>query len=164
MRAIAVDLDRALGDTRPLWEAWLSSAAGILGVDPGSLPADRATAAAELDSSASAGNWRTLLERFCEERAAVHLRRSAEANAALRALEAAGHPLGVFTDAPEALARVALAQLGALHLVETVAAGEGALEQLRLKYGADTLVASSADDLVRYAALYNRPCGAKGRR
>jgi len=65
-RAVAIDLDGALGDTRRLWGDWLASATLVLGVDPGSLPEDRARAAAELDER-GAGNWRTLLERFSEE-------------------------------------------------------------------------------------------------
>src|SRR5262249_17220012 len=72
--ALALDLDGVLGDTRPLWRAWLESAAPVLGVDPDALPEDRARAADELDRS-DAGNWRTLLERFSEDRAPVYLRR-----------------------------------------------------------------------------------------
>ena len=59
-------------------------------------------------STASAGNWRTLLERFAADRAPVYLRPAAEVSAALRALQAAGARLAVFTDAPEELARLAL--------------------------------------------------------
>ena len=84
-RAVAIDLDGALGDTRPLWNDWLASAAELVGVDPGSLPADRGEAAAELDERGG-GNWRVLLERFAEERAAVYVRRDAQTGAALRAL------------------------------------------------------------------------------
>jgi phosphoglycolate phosphatase-like HAD superfamily hydrolase len=150
-RAVAIDLDGALADTRPLWDAWVSSAAGVLGFDAGTLPTDRVAAAEALDRL-GAGNWRTLLERFCEDRAAIYVRRDPGANAALRALQAAGHPLGVFTDAPEPLARVALAQLGALSLVGAVATGEDALELLRVSLGPDALVARTTDDLARYAS------------
>ena len=77
MTAILVDLDGALGDTRPLWGAWLAEAARVLGVDPTTLPADRGAAAEALDA-AGAGNWRTLLERFAAGRAPVYLRPNAE--------------------------------------------------------------------------------------
>jgi len=43
--------------------------------------------------------------RFAEDRAPVYLRPNAEVSAALRSLEANEWRLGVFTDAPEALAR-----------------------------------------------------------
>ena len=82
---VAIDLDGALGDTRPLWQAWLESVSGLLGVEDGGLPDDRGAAAAELDRR-GAGNWRALLERFGEERAPVYLRRDPGASAALRAL------------------------------------------------------------------------------
>ena len=104
MSAILIDLDGALGDTRPLWDDWLAGAAKVLGVDPAELPADRGAAAASLDA-AGAGNWRTLLERFAAERTPVYLRPNAEASSALRRLAATGRPLGVFTDAPAELAR-----------------------------------------------------------
>ncbi len=48
-RTVAVDLDGALGDTRPLWEAFLTDAArrfaSIAALDPAALPADRGAAA-----------------------------------------------------------------------------------------------------------------------
>ena len=109
-----------LGDTRPLWRDWLAGAARVLDVD--GLPADRAAAAAELDAR-GAGNWRALLERFAEERAPVYLRPAAEVSAALRALQAEGATVVVFTDAPLELAHVALAQLGAARRVAHVEAG-----------------------------------------
>ncbi|HET6623276.1 MAG TPA: hypothetical protein VFG70_02000 [Gaiellaceae bacterium] len=145
-RAVAIDLDGALGDTRPLWSAWLSSAAPILGVDPEALPADRGEAAAELDRRGG-GNWRTLLERFSEERAPVYLRRDAAAAAALRAIAADDRAIGVFTDAPETLARVALAQLGADRRVAALETGEGALERLLARLGADAVVVRTRAEL-----------------
>ncbi len=111
MKPVAIDLDGALADTRPLWDAWLESAAGVLGVRADAVPADRAAAAEELDRLGS-GNWRTLLTRFAEDRAPVFLRREAGVGAAVRALIASGRQVAVFTDAPEELARVALAHLG----------------------------------------------------
>jgi phosphoglycolate phosphatase-like HAD superfamily hydrolase len=146
MRPVAVDLDGALADTRPLWDAWLASVAGVLGVDAAELSADRGAAAAELDRL-GAGNWRTLLERFCEDRAAVFVRRDATVSTALRELGDTGRPIGVFTDAPEPLARVALRQLGAGRRVAALETGTGALERLLEQLGEDTLVVSSPAEL-----------------
>jgi VanZ family protein len=146
--AVAIDLDGALGDTRPLWDAWLASARELLGVDPETLPDDRAAAAAELDRR-GAGNWRTLLERFSEERAAVFLRRDAATSSALRTLAAAGGEIGVFTDAPEPLARIALAQLGAARRVTVLEAGAGALEKLLVRLGSNAVVVRTGTELLR---------------
>lgn len=145
MRPLAIDLD-ALGDTRRLWDDWVTSATTILGIEPGSLPADRAAAAEALDQD-GAGNWRVLLERFCEDRAPVYLRRDALVSAALRNLAGDGRRLGVFTDAPESLARVALSQLGAERRVEALEAGTGALERLVLRLGGDADVVRSRGEL-----------------
>ena len=145
-QALAVDLD-AIGDTRPLWRAWLESAHAVLDVDPGELPADRAAAADALDR-AGAGNWRTLLERFSEDRAPAYLRRDAATSAALRTLAAKGATLGVFTDAPEPLAKIALAQLGATRRVSAVETGAGALDRLLGRLGAGAVVVRTRDDLL----------------
>ena len=89
MRAVAIDLDGVLGDTRPLWRDWLEDAArrfhSIAPLDPGALPDDRGEAAAELDrwAEAGVGDWRAALARFAEDRAPVYLRPSAEVSAAL---------------------------------------------------------------------------------
>ncbi|CAN5670123.1 hypothetical protein BH20ACT14_BH20ACT14_16080 [soil metagenome] len=149
--AVAIDLDGALGDTRPLWNDWLASVSGVLGVDLGTLPVERGEAAAELDRR-GAGNWRILLHRFAEERAAVYIRRDADVSAALRALTAADRRLGVFSDAPESLARVALAQLGADRRLVAVETGSGALERLLERLGADTVVVRSRLELLEGAA------------
>ena len=66
-------IPRAIGDTRPLWQAWLADAAKVLGLDAEAAPNDRVEAASALDA-AGAGNWRTLLERFAEDHAPVYLR------------------------------------------------------------------------------------------
>jgi phosphoglycolate phosphatase-like HAD superfamily hydrolase len=153
--AVAIDLDGALGDTRPLWHEFLVDAARRFGsispLEPAALPEDRGAAALELDAWASSGigDWRAALERFAEDRAPVYLRPDGEASAALRSLAAAGARLGVFTDAPEPLARVALAQLGASRRVESVEAGAGARERLLAHLGPDTTVAATREDLVR---------------
>jgi phosphoglycolate phosphatase-like HAD superfamily hydrolase len=146
MRAVAIELDGVLGDTRPLWRDWLEDAArrfrAIAPLDPAALPEDRAAAARELDRWAEegVGDWRAALARFAEDRAPVYLRPDAEVSAALRALTTAGHRLGVFTDAPEELARIAIAQLGAGRRIDAIEAGEGALERLRQRLGPDTAV------------------------
>ena len=137
-------LDRALADTRPLWDAWLDSAAGVLGVSPDLLPSDRGDAAEELDRL-GAGNWRTLLARFAEDRAPVFLRRDAGVSGAVRGLAASGRTIGVFTDAPAELARVALAHLGLGGIA--LEAGSGALERL----GAAQIIRTRAE-LLGYAS------------
>jgi phosphoglycolate phosphatase-like HAD superfamily hydrolase len=146
VRALAIELD-ALGDTRPLWAAWLESARGVLDVDPNGLPADRTEAAAVLDE-AGAGNWRVLLERFSEDHAPAYLRRDATTSAALQALVRRGASIGIFTDAPSELARVALAQLGATRRVALLETGAGALERLLAALGPDTEVVRSRADLL----------------
>ena len=144
MKAVAVDLDAVLGDTGPLWRAWLEDLTRRARVDA-ELPADRAAAAVVLDGVV--GNWRALLERFAEEHAPVHLRPSAEVNAALRRLSAEGVRLGAFTDAPEPLARVAAAQLGVARRFEALEAGPGAEERLLERLGAGARVVRSAAEL-----------------
>jgi phosphoglycolate phosphatase-like HAD superfamily hydrolase len=115
--ALAIDLDGVLGDTKPLWEAFLTDVSRRAQVDP-----------ARLEDELP--NWRALLERFAEDHAPVYLRPSAPATAALRRLQEEGVRVGVFTDAPEELARVALAHLGGARRIEALEAGPGALERL----------------------------------
>ena len=146
LRALAIELD-ALGDTRPLWAAWLESARAVLDVDLGMLPDDRSAAASTLDD-AGAGNWRVLLERFAEDHAPAYLRRDAATSAALQSLADAGATLGVFTDAPEPLARVALSQLGATRRIATLETGAGALERLLDAVGAGAEVIRTRADLL----------------
>ena len=117
MSAVAIDLDGVLGDTKPLWEAFLADVSRRAHVD-----------AARLQDELP--NWRALLERFAEDHAPVYLRPSAPATAALRRLQEEGVRVGVFTDAPEELARVALAHLGGARRIEALEAGPGALERL----------------------------------
>lgn len=147
--ALAIELD-AIGDTRPLWAAWLESARAVLEIDPASLPADRARAAAELDA-AGAGNWRVLLERFAEDHAPAYLRRDAATSAALRTLAAGNVTLGVFTDAPAELARTALAQLGATRRIDVLETGPGALDRLLAEIGPGTEVVHTRADLLNRA-------------
>jgi phosphoglycolate phosphatase-like HAD superfamily hydrolase len=146
-RAIAIELD-ALGDTRPLWAAWLDSARGVLDLDPAVLPEDRGDAAAALDE-AGAGNWRVLLERFAEDHAPAYLRRDATSSAALQALARDGVTLGVFTDAPAELARVAVAQLGAARRISSLETGAGSLERTLATIGPSAEIVRTRDDLLK---------------
>jgi phosphoglycolate phosphatase-like HAD superfamily hydrolase len=156
--AVAVDLDGALGDTRPLWRAFLDDAArrfaAIAALDPRALPEDRAAAAAELDRWAAEGigDWRKALERFAADHAPIYLRPDPAANAALRALASRGCRVGVYTDAPVALARIALAHLGLGRRVDALEAGAGSFERVRARYGAETRVARSSEELLGLAA------------
>jgi VanZ family protein/phosphoserine phosphatase len=156
-RPLAIELDSVLGDTRPLWRDWLEDAARrfrtIAPLDPDAVPADRGAAADELDRWArnGVGDWRAALERFAEERAPVYLRPDANVSANLRALASSGRRLGVFTDAPEPLARVALAQLGATRRVEAVEAGTGSFERLRERLGGKVDVVRSPAELKQAA-------------
>jgi phosphoglycolate phosphatase-like HAD superfamily hydrolase len=143
---LAIDLD-ALGDTHPLWSAWLESVRGVLAIDPASLPHDRGLASAELDAGGG-GNWRTLLERFAEDHAPAYLRRDAATSTALRSLAGRGVVLGVFTDAPEPLARVALAQLGATRRVGVLESGADALQRVVATLGPGTIVVRTRSDLL----------------
>jgi phosphoglycolate phosphatase-like HAD superfamily hydrolase len=151
--ALAVELDAVLGDTRPLWDAWLEDAArryrSISELHPAALPRDRGEAAVVLDGWAAGGvgDWRAALERFAEDRAPVYLRPDPAVNAALRAHGADGIRVAVFTDAPEQLARMALAHLGVARLVEAVEAGAGALERLRERYGDELRVVRTRSEL-----------------
>lgn len=133
--AVAVDLDGALGDTSRLWRDWLEDAGRRARVD-----------VTALDDELP--NWRQLLQRFAEERAPVYLRPDAEASAALRRLHGAGTRIGVFTDAPEELARIALAQLGAARRIEVLETGEDALERVVAQLGADVRVVRTRAELV----------------
>ncbi len=162
-RAVAVDLDGALGDTRPLWNAFLDDAArrfrSIAVLDPSTLPAERGAAADALDGWAAGGvgDWRGPLERFAEDHAPVFLRPAAGTGAAVRALAAAGVRIGVFTDAPEELARVALAHLGVARHVALLVAGGHSRERLERQLGPGCAVVRAAADLASI-----RPDGASG--
>jgi phosphoglycolate phosphatase-like HAD superfamily hydrolase len=141
MTPIAVELDGVLGDTRPLWEAWLLDVSRRAHIDAVQLDRER------LDEELP--NWRVLLERFAEDHAAVYLRPSAPVAGALRRLQAAGVRIGVFTEAPEELARIAVGQLGAARRIEALEAGPGSLERLLARLGPGTRVARSLAELER---------------
>jgi phosphoglycolate phosphatase-like HAD superfamily hydrolase len=147
--AVAIDLDRVLADTGPLWRDWLSDVARRGRVDVAALRDDREAAAAELDRVL--GNWPDLLERFAEDHVPVYVRPAADISAALRRLEAAGVRIGAFTDAPEPLARVVLAHLGVARRLEAVEAGAGAFERLLGRLGPRTTVVRAREELLRLA-------------
>jgi phosphoglycolate phosphatase-like HAD superfamily hydrolase len=138
VKALAIDLDAVLGDTRPLFEAWLEEASRRYGIEP-----ERYT---EL------GNWERLLERFAEDRAPVFLRPRADANAALRRLKQSGARLAAFTRAPGPLARIAVAHLGAARLLDAVEGGEGARERALSELGPEAVVVGSPGELREAAA------------
>lgn len=162
MRAVAIDLDGVLGDTRPLWEGWLEEAArryaSIARLDPASLPRDRGRAARELDlwAKQGIGSWGQALARYAEEHAPLHLRPEPAVGAALRELARKGAVVGVFTDAPEPLARVALAHLGALRRIDHLEAGAGALERLLARLGQEAIVVRDRDQLVQLTTERSR--------
>ena len=134
MTAVAIDLDGVLGDTRPLYDAWLADVSRRAQIDP-----------SRLDEELP--NWRVLLERFAEDHAPVYLRPSAPATAALRRLQADGVRIGVFTDAPAELARVAVAHLGAARRIEALETGPGAHDRLLALLGPGTETIRSLADL-----------------
>jgi phosphoglycolate phosphatase-like HAD superfamily hydrolase len=135
MKAVAVDL-AALGDVEPLWRDWLEDAARRFRVDVSAL-------------DEQLPNWRQLLERFAEERAPVYFRRDADVTATLRRLNAAGVRIGVFTEQPEELTRIALSHLGAERRVELVEAGSGARERLLARLGDNAVVVRTYAELIR---------------
>ena len=148
MDAVAIDLDGALGDTRPIWDDWVEDVSRRARLET-ELPPDRAAAAAVLD--AALPNWRDLLERFAEDRAPVYLRPDARVSAALRRLQESEIRVGVFTDAPEPLARIALAHLGAARRVDAVEFGGGALERLLAELGPQAQIVRSTLELAAAA-------------
>ena len=141
MRALAVDLDAVLADTRPLWRDWLEDAARRVRVDLAELPEDRTAAAPVLDERL--GEWRPLLERFAADRAPIHFRPRADIGTRLRRLQQEGVRIGVFTDAPRELAEVSLAHVGAARRVEAL----GTLAEVRAALGDDVLVIGSREEL-----------------
>ena len=134
MKAVAIDLV-ALGDTEPLWRDWLEDAR-------------RRFRVAGDDLERELPNWRQLLERFAEDRAPVYFRRDADVSEALRRLQAGGTRVGVFTAAPEELARIALSHLGAERRVEVLESGAGARERVLERFGVQATVVSTRAELL----------------
>ena len=138
--AVAVDFDAVLGDTGPLWQAWLEDAERRYRVELG-------TDADESRLDDCLGNWRPLLERFAEEHARVYMRPNADANTELRRLQASGIRVGAYTDAPDPLARVAAAHLGVARRLETIEAGAGSRERLLEQFGPTTCLVRTLEEL-----------------
>jgi phosphoglycolate phosphatase-like HAD superfamily hydrolase len=141
VKAVALDLDAVLADTRPLWRDWLEDASRRARVDLAELPDDRTAAAPVLDERL--GDWRPLLERFAADRAPIHFRPRSDTGAQLRRLQGEGVRIGVFSDAPRELAELALAHVGAARRVETV----GTLDEVLGALGNDAVVVRSRDQL-----------------
>ena len=133
---LAVALD-VLGDTEPLWNAWLDDVARRTRVE----------LAPEDDLDAKLGDWRPLLVRFAEDHAPVYLRPDSTVATSLRALQAQGARMGVYTGRPLELAEIALAHLGAARRVEAV----GTLDEVRARLGEDARVIATRDELVALA-------------
>jgi len=140
VEAVALDLDAVLADTRPLWRDWLEDASRRARVEL-DVPEDREAAAGVLDERL--GEWRPLLQRFADDRAPIHFRPRADTSAQLRALQAAGVRIGVFTDAPRELADVALAHVGAARRIEAV----GTLDEVLAALGGGAVVVRSRGQL-----------------
>jgi phosphoglycolate phosphatase-like HAD superfamily hydrolase len=138
--ALALELDDVLADTRPLWDAWLEDAARRVRVEL-DVPEDRVAAAAVLDEAL--GDWRPLLARFAADRAPLWIRPRPDTNATLRRLGAAGARIGVFSDAPQELAEIALAHAGAARQVEVV----GTLAEVQAALGSEVVVVRSRQEL-----------------
>ncbi len=134
MKAMAIDL-AALGDTDALWDDWLEDARRRFHVEG-------------IDLDEELPNWRQLLERFAEDRAPVYFRRDSNVTGALRRLQAGGTRIGVFTEVPEELARIALSHLGAERRVEALEAGVGARERMLERLGAGATVVSTRYELL----------------
>lgn len=134
MKTVAISLS-ALGDTEPLWRDWLEDAHRRFRVDVDALDEELP-------------NWRELLERFAEERAPVYFRRDADVSTTLRQLRASGTRIGVFTNAPAELARVALSHLGAERHVEVLESGAGAQQRVEEAFGNEARVIVTREELL----------------
>src|SRR6266516_5409891 len=134
MKAVAISLS-ALGDTSRLWRDWVTDARRRFRVDVDALDDELP-------------NWRELLERFAEERAPVYFRRDADVSTVLRQLRASGTRIGVFTDAPAELARIALSHLGAARHVEVLESGPGAQKRILAALGDGARVIDTRQELL----------------
>ena len=134
MNAVAISLS-ALGDMEPLWRDWLDDERRRYRVDGDALDQELP-------------NWRELVERFAEERAPVYFRRDADVSSTLRQLRASGTRIGVFTDAPAELARVALSHLGAERHIEVLESGPGAQKRILAALGNGARVIDTREELL----------------
>ena len=139
MGPLAIDLDAVLADTNRLWRDWLEDVARRTHVVL-DVPEDRVAAAAVLD--AELGDWRPLLQRFADDRAPVYFRPRPDTNAHLRRLAEVAR-IGAFTDAPQELATVALAHVGAARRIDVV----GTLDDVLAELGAEAVVVRSREEL-----------------
>ena len=139
MGPLAIDLDAVLADTNRLWRDWLEDVARRTHVAL-DVPEDRVAAAAVLD--AELGDWRPLLQRFADDRAPVYFRPRPDTNAHLRRLAEVAR-IGAFTDAPQELATVALAHVGAARRIDVV----GTLDDVLAELGAEAVVVRSREEL-----------------
>ena len=64
--------------------------------------------------------------------------------------------IGVYTDAPEELGRIAASQLGVSRRLTTLESGSGALDRLETAFGSDSVVVRTRAELVA-AAVLTRP-------
>ena len=60
--------------------------------------------------------------------------------------------IGVYTDAPEQLGRIAASQLGVSRRLTTLESGSGALDRLETAFGSDSVVVRTRAELVAAAA------------
>ena len=128
-RVLVIQLDGVLGDTKPLWQAFLEHLerrfSTIEPLDLTSLATDRTEAAAQLDiwAASGVGDWRVQLTHFAENHLPVHLRLDAQATSAMRSLASAGIELTVVSDAPQELVDIAAAHLGLDRLAKRCTGG-----------------------------------------
>lgn len=133
VRTVAIALD-ALADTDAIWRDWLADAKRRYRIDG-------------VDLDAELPNWRSLLQRFAEERAPVYLRPDADVAAALRRLQSAGVRIALFADVPAELVEVALPHLAIARRVDVVETGSGALARLQAQCGEHVEIVRSRDQL-----------------
>ena len=155
VNAAALDLDGVLGDTRPLWQDWLEDISRRLASIARSSRRLFHTTGAQPPPSSTAGRMQASATGVRRWNGSPPIARpSTSDRTQTRAPRCAGCTrqgvrLGVFTDAPEPLARVALAQLGAARRLEAVETGGDALERLLARLGVGTVVVRSREELRR---------------
>ena len=78
----------------------------------------------------------------------MYFRRDADVSMTLRELRASGTRIGVFTDAPAELARIALSHLGAERHVEVLESGPGAQQRVSTALGDRAQVITTREELL----------------
>ena len=105
---------------------------------------------------AGAGNWRDASRAVLRgSRARVTCAATPRRARTCRRSSGDGATLGVFTDAPEELARTALAQLGASRRISALETGTGALERLLDALGGDATVVRTRADLLNASVEFD---------